>query len=123
MSANSVVLERPHRQQVIRWRIILGFIAGLACVGLFIVISTSVKPNPAENPEFTAPLLEGTMVHLSDYRGQVVMLNFWATWCAPCRAEMPMLQTASDRYHDQGFVILAVNDAESPQQIQPFVDG
>jgi thiol-disulfide isomerase/thioredoxin len=80
-------------------------------------------PSSSEDvPEFSAALLDGTTVRLSDYRGQVVMLNFWATWCPPCRAEMPMLQTASDRYYDQGFIILAVNDAEPVSHIQAFVD-
>jgi thiol-disulfide isomerase/thioredoxin len=95
---------------------------GLAIVGLLIFLTSSTKSSTADVPEFTAPLLDGATVHLSDYRGQVVMLNFWATWCPPCRAEMPMLQTASDRYQDQGFVILAVNDAEPVPQIQAFVD-
>lgn len=51
----------------------------------------------------------GRTVRLSDYRGQVVLLNFWATWCVPCAAELPHLQRLYQQYRDQGFVVLAIS--------------
>jgi cytochrome c biogenesis protein CcmG/thiol:disulfide interchange protein DsbE len=51
-----------------------------------------------------------------------VILNFWATWCAPCRVEMPALQAASERYADQGVVLLAVNASESRDQVADYMD-
>lgn len=51
------------------------------------------------------------------------MLNFWATWCPPCRAEMPSIQAAYSQYHDQGFTVLAINNAETATQIKPFTDS
>jgi len=73
-------------------------------------------------PDFSTTLLDGTPVSLSDYRGKVVLVNFWATWCAPCRIEMPEFQRIfSDREADD-FVVLAVNLMETPEQIQAYAD-
>ncbi|MBT3313613.1 MAG: TlpA family protein disulfide reductase [Anaerolineae bacterium] len=60
-------------------------------------------------PDFTLETLEGESITLSDLRGKAVLLNFWATWCPPCRAEMPAFQQAYADYADQDFVIVAVN--------------
>lgn len=72
-------------------------------------------------PDFSTTLVDGTPVNLSDYRGQIVILNFWATWCPPCRTEMPEFQAAAEFYGDD-LVILAVNILETPDLIQPFAD-
>ena len=58
---------------------------------------------------------------LADYRGQVVLLNFWATWCPPCVAEMPSMQRLSDELHDAGLTLLAVNVQEDPDSVHRFV--
>jgi peroxiredoxin len=72
-------------------------------------------------PAFDLTSLSGEQVYLEDYRGQVVVLNFWATWCAPCRLEMPAFQSRSTLYPDE-IVVVAINNAEDPQDIQTFVD-
>ncbi|HEX9617450.1 MAG TPA: TlpA disulfide reductase family protein [Anaerolineales bacterium] len=68
-------------------------------------------------PDFTLDLLEGGQVTLSDLRGQVVMVNLWASWCPPCRAEMPAIEKVYRSYKDLGLVVLGVNttfqDSES----------
>jgi cytochrome c biogenesis protein CcmG, thiol:disulfide interchange protein DsbE len=64
-------------------------------------------------PDFSLPDLNGEMHSLGEHRGEAVILNFWTTWCPPCRFEMPALQQAYERYSDQGFVILAVDLTES----------
>ncbi len=69
---------------------------------------------PAPRAGFLAPDLElensaGQKVRLSDFRGRPVLLNFWASWCPPCQAEMPAMQIVHDEYGSQGFVVLAVN--------------
>jgi peroxiredoxin len=73
-------------------------------------------------PDFTVTLVDGSTLSLSDLRGQIVLLNFWATWCVPCRAEMPEFQQAFEANQDQGFTVLAVNLLETPTQIQAFAD-
>jgi len=73
-------------------------------------------------PDFTLKFLDGAETSLKDYRGQVVMLNFWATWCAPCRQEMPEMQGLWQKFKDKGFVILAVSEDEGHEKrIQGFV--
>jgi cytochrome c biogenesis protein CcmG/thiol:disulfide interchange protein DsbE len=73
-------------------------------------------------PDFTLETRDGGAIRLSDLRGQVVVLNFWATWCPPCRAEMPALQQVYAKYRDQGFAVLAVDVAEGEAQVTPFAD-
>lgn len=70
--------------------------------------------------EFTLLDLDGNQVSLSDFAGQPVIVNFWATWCAPCRLEMPILQHVFDVHKENGLVILAVNEAESPETVNDF---
>ncbi len=71
-------------------------------------------------PSFTALTSNGETVNLADLRGTVVVLNFWATWCPPCRAEMPSFQQAHQTFADQGVAILAVNAGEAPDVVANF---
>lgn len=64
--------------------------------------------------------LEGNTVALNDFRGRPVIINFWATWCAPCRIEMPELERAFQAHEDQGLAILALNQAEQPDTVRTF---
>ena len=68
-------------------------------------------------PEFRLTLLGGGEVALSDLRGKVVIVNLWASWCPPCRAEMPALQEAYETYRDRGLEILAVNTTYQDSQV------
>lgn len=60
-------------------------------------------------------------VALSDYRGSVVLVNLWATWCPPCREEMPTLQAFYEKYKSEGFVLLAIDQGETLPQVLPYV--
>ncbi len=93
----------------------------LAVAAMILFASMRPRTGTGSIPEFTASTITGDPVILSDYRGQVVMLNFWATWCPPCRAEMPSIARAYEEYQDQGFVVVAINNGETVAQITPFV--
>jgi peroxiredoxin len=83
----------------------------------------ALPPAPAVGhpaPDFTLTDLDGNTFTLSELRGQPVVLNFWATWCPPCRAEMPELQAASERLNGE-VAIIGVNQGENAQQIAGFV--
>lgn len=82
--------------------------------------SPTVPEIDSPAPDFSLQTLSGDTVTLSDYAGQVVLINFWATWCLPCRAEMPLLQQYGERYSDD-LVILAVNNGEPADQVEVFV--
>lgn len=73
-----------------------------------------------QKADFTLADLEGKAWHLADLRGKVVLVNFWATWCPPCRNEMPDLEALYEKYKDQGLVVLAVSDEEAAK-VAPFI--
>jgi peroxiredoxin len=72
-------------------------------------------------PDFALRDLAGRTVRLSDQRGKVVLVNFWATWCVPCAAELPHLQRLYEKYRDRGFVVLAISmdGPESSAEVDP----
>lgn len=73
-----------------------------------------------QKADFTLFDLQGKSWHLRDLDGKVVLVNFWATWCPPCRKEMPDLEALYEKYKDRGFVILAISDEESAK-VSPFI--
>ena len=77
--------------------------------------------SPVAAPDFVLPRLDGQAVTLGDFRGKSVLLNFWASWCEPCRYEMPFLEEVHQNWQGKGLVLLAVNIAESPQTVEEFM--
>jgi peroxiredoxin len=73
-----------------------------------------------QSADFTLADLQGKTWHLQDLRGKVVLVNFWATWCPPCRKEMPDLDALYNKFKDQGFVVLAISD-EVAAKVSPFI--
>jgi cytochrome c biogenesis protein CcmG/thiol:disulfide interchange protein DsbE len=97
------------------------FFAALVTTG----IASSGKPGPvvdAPAPDFQVTTFEGRKLSLADFKGQVVVLNFWATWCGPCKQELPLLEDYQRRQHSAGLVILAVatEDSLTPFQLRPL---
>ncbi len=74
-------------------------------------------------PDFEIELVDGEKVTLSSYQGKVVLLNFWGTWCPPCRAEMPALQRIWEEYEDRGVVFLGVAIYDEPAEVEDFAES
>ena len=73
-------------------------------------------------PDFTLTDLEGSSVTLSDFRGQVVFINFWATWCPACRAEMPEIEAVYQEYKDKDVVVIGVDLKESEDKVRRYIE-
>jgi len=86
----------------------------------------SVKPAEKRNaaPDFELTDASGRKVKLSDYKGKVVLLNFWATWCGPCKLEIPWFADFEKRYKDQGFAVLGVSmDEDGWEAVKPYIEA
>lgn len=95
-------------------------IIGLAGMGL--CLGEKQPAAPKKDLDFTLPDLSGKPIKLSDYRGKVVMLNFWATWCPPCRSEMPTMQKLHEKMAQKPFAIVAVNlERGAGDEVRRFV--
>ena len=122
------IARRPH------WPLMM---AGVFVLGVAWMVWTAAPEQaaaaglvPSPHPGFAAPELElptldGELLRLSDLRGQVVIVNLWASWCPPCRAEMPALQTLHESLQDKGLVVLGVNatDQDSEAAARAFVEA
>lgn len=74
-------------------------------------------------PDFSLPALNGDTVRLSDLKGQVVLVNLWATWCPPCKAEMPAINAFYQAHHEAGFTALMANAQEDEATVRPFIEA
>lgn len=90
-----------------------------------VLLYATATPQPTEEPfyawDFNLPTLEGETIALSSLRGEWVIINFWATWCAPCRHEMPVLQAIHTGYDD--VTVLGINQSENRETVQPFIEA
>jgi len=123
---------KTRRLLLISLGILLGISAGmLLLIGLdpswlsFNLAGTSpgspaVPEIDAPAPDFSLKTISGDTATLSDYAGRVVLLNYWATWCLPCRAEMPLLQQYAERFGDD-LVVLAINNGEPVDEVEAFI--
>ncbi|WNC17204.1 thiol-disulfide oxidoreductase ResA [Brevibacillus brevis] len=102
-------------------------VLGLLLVALvFALYSSFVKdPNAVKvgsaAPNFSLQQLNGPEMALGDLKGKGVVLNFWGTWCEPCKKELPALQQQYNQFKDKGLVVIGVNIGESPVAVEPFV--
>jgi cytochrome c biogenesis protein CcmG/thiol:disulfide interchange protein DsbE len=109
------------------WKVGLTFAAIGSTVGLLAygfsvdprAIPSTLTGKPA--PDFSLTLFEGRNIRLSDFRGKVVFLNFWASWCPPCRAEARLLEQSWQRYKDQGVVFLGIDMQDTEEAARRFI--
>jgi len=93
-----------------------------ALAGAALAAGGELKPwRGGATPPFALRDLKGKEHRLSDYRGKVVVLNFWATWCNPCREEMPSMQRLQDRLAGEPFAVIAIDYGEDPARIREFL--
>ncbi|MGE7665049.1 thiol-disulfide oxidoreductase ResA [Ureibacillus composti] len=117
-------MEKKKKRTILRSVILVVLVAAI----VYTVYSSATKDKVevlqegAEAPNFELVDLNGETHRLSDYEGQGVFLNFWGTWCEPCKKEMPAMDRQYAAYKDQGVHVLAVNIAQSDFEVQNFVD-
>lgn len=103
--------------------VLLGAIVVAAIiVGLALARQKQTQPTSGPAPDFSVTSFDGEEINLSDLRGQVVVVNFWASWCIPCKDEAPVLQAAWENYRDQGVVILGIAYVDTPTNSLDFID-
>lgn len=95
------------------------FVGALAVNGWTMGSRPPVVGTPAE--DFQLIDLNGKTQSLNDYRGKIVLLNFWASWCKPCTKEMPAMQATYDKLADKGFVVLAINELEDDAKVREHI--
>ncbi|PIE33741.1 thiol-disulfide oxidoreductase [candidate division KSB3 bacterium] len=111
--------------------LLLGFGGKLACAEendaavreAFEKFQIRYLDEPVDVPDFSLPLVGGGEAALSDYKGKIVFLNFWATWCPHCREEREDLQTTYDKYKDKAFVVLSISvDRAGIDTVEQFIN-
>ncbi len=121
--ASAPIDQLTHRR-TIRWGSWLAYGAVAALIGLLALGLLRVSQGPAESgkaPDFTLTTFEGRTVTLSKLRGQVVVINFWASWCVPCREEAPYLETTWRKYRDRGVVFIGVDYVDTEKAALAFL--
>lgn len=115
----------PVRRTPSRKEVISAFIFSFLAVGLVAIVWLMTNRDTVNTPpmgqldrpapNFTAPELRGGTVELAQYRGRVVLINFWGTWCEPCKRELPALQQAYEQFSEQGLMVIGVNLTDDEQ--------
>jgi len=99
------------------------FFTAFALLGLLGLSANAMAAKQINHPapDFTLKNLDGNNMKLSEMRGTVILLNFWASWCAPCRLEMPLLDNLHNKYKDLGFTVLGVNVEQDSNMARRYI--
>ncbi|MBZ0298414.1 MAG: TlpA family protein disulfide reductase [Anaerolineae bacterium] len=101
--------------------LLAGLVLFAAVVGMQLAARNSTQPTSGPAPDFELTTFDGGKVRLSDLRGRVVVVNFWASWCGPCRDEAPVLQNLWEQYREQGVMLIGVDYADVESDALAFI--
>jgi cytochrome c biogenesis protein CcmG, thiol:disulfide interchange protein DsbE len=102
--------------------LLIGVLMVAGVFGLALVRQNQTQPESGPAPDFVLTTLEGSEMKLSALSGNVVVINFWASWCGPCRDEAPALEAVWQRYQDQGVVVMGVAYTDTESDARAFMD-
>ncbi len=103
---------------------IVGLIVAVVFLGILtagLLMRHQGRPENTEAPDFTLQLYDGGTIHLADLRGQVVLINFWASWCEPCKDEARDLEEVWRRYKDKGVVFIGINWSDTESKARAYL--
>lgn len=102
--------------------LLVGILAAIVVFGLQLARRQQTQPTQGAAPDFAITTFDGQDLSLNDLRGQIVVLNFWASWCGPCRVEAPDLQRIHERYQDRGVVVVGITYTDTDAKSLAFMD-
>ena len=102
--------------------ILLGAVLALGVIGVSLIRAGRSQPTSGPAPEFSLQTFDGDTLSLAEQRGKIVIINFWASWCVPCRDEAPILQDVWERYRDRHVVLVGVAYLDVERDALAFVD-
>ena len=101
--------------------LLVGLVLFMAVIGWAYVDGSATQPTSGPASDFTLTTFDGESFRLSDHRGKVVVVNFWASWCIPCRDEAPILQSVWERYRERGVILVGVTYLDSESASLAFI--
>jgi len=102
--------------------LLVGIVMAAAVFGLALARQYQTQPTTGAAPDFTITTMEGAQMRLSDLKGRVVVVNFWASWCGPCRDEAPVLEALWQSYKDKGVILVGIAYTDTEREAKAFIE-
>lgn len=105
-----------------RWIVVASLVGILAILGFSLVRASAGQVDRGPAPDFELTTFDGQLIRLSDQRGKVLVINFWASWCIPCREEAPVLEATWRAYRDSGVVFIGVDYLDTEREALAYIE-